>query len=312
MSANFDFSRVPSPVFVETGSYRGDGIRQALDAGYAKIHSIDISDHWIQHCCGRFAKEIATGQVTLWKGDSLAVLPDLVASLSQPATFWLDAHSHPHNTGAEKAGVNCPVYEEIAAIAASAIRNHTILIDDLRLITDPRSWGGHEVKLSGMIERLRAINPDYAFNFFHGLIAHDVLVARVDPTWHSDQDRLEALLLDPLSHSISAARQSLAWKPPRFMRYRFLVTRLLHRAGPAVMDFAEALHVAREAAVHWPQHAPAHELVSRAAFALGRQALMEGKSAAEMAFELRPSNPQIAKRLNQLASLAEQCWRIDA
>ncbi|WPL19116.1 hypothetical protein Thiowin_04222 [Thiorhodovibrio winogradskyi] len=210
MSASFDYRQVLSPSFVETGSYRGDGIAQALGAGFETVHSIEIADHWINHCRQRFAREIADGRLVLWQGDTLDVLPRVIAHLSRPATFWLDAHSHPHNTGTEKSAVNCPLYHELGAIAASPIRSHRVLIDDLRLITDPRSWGGHDVTFSGMLERLRAINSNYAFAFLDGLIEKDVLVARVETGMRTDQATLDAFLSDPLSQSIRSARSALA------------------------------------------------------------------------------------------------------
>ncbi|WPL19115.1 hypothetical protein Thiowin_04219 [Thiorhodovibrio winogradskyi] len=83
------------------------------------------------------------------------------------------------------------------------------------------------------------------------------------------------------------------------MRYRFLVTRLLYRANPASTDFAEAFAVAREATEHFPQHAPAWDLVARAGLALARQALTEGRHAAEAARRLEPNDRKISQRLMQ-------------
>ena len=39
-----NFKKYPNPVFVETGSLMGDGIQQALEAGFQKVISIELSE----------------------------------------------------------------------------------------------------------------------------------------------------------------------------------------------------------------------------------------------------------------------------
>ena len=51
----------PNEVFVETGSHRGDTIQRAINAGFSKIYSMDISETYIQFCRLRFKEEIASG-----------------------------------------------------------------------------------------------------------------------------------------------------------------------------------------------------------------------------------------------------------
>ena len=41
-------------VFIETGSYTGDGIFSALECGFSKIISIEISPKYYSLCCRRF------------------------------------------------------------------------------------------------------------------------------------------------------------------------------------------------------------------------------------------------------------------
>ena len=40
--------------FLETGAYLGDGIQQALHAGYEKIISIELSDYHFHLCSRKF------------------------------------------------------------------------------------------------------------------------------------------------------------------------------------------------------------------------------------------------------------------
>ncbi len=71
--------------------------------------------------------------VKLIQGDSAALLPDLLAGLSEPAGFWLDAHFSGGETA--RGDVDTPVVSELRAILGHPMRRHVILIDDARLFT---------------------------------------------------------------------------------------------------------------------------------------------------------------------------------
>jgi hypothetical protein len=61
----------PPKVFVETGTYRGDGVLNA----FREIHSIELSEEFAH-------------------GDSAPVLEKLSETLNEPTLFFLDAHNH--------------------------------------------------------------------------------------------------------------------------------------------------------------------------------------------------------------------------
>ncbi len=172
MVMRFSLAKYLNPIFIETGTFRGDGVQKALNAGFEKIYSIDVSPKFHQECSERFAQEIQKGQVELILGDSQYALQDLIKQIAQPATFWLDAHG-----GAK--GKNCPLYEELETIYKHPIKTHTILIDDIRLVHKSDAWGGHTVTVEGLIERLKKINSDYNIGFDKGQIEDDVLYAQV-------------------------------------------------------------------------------------------------------------------------------------
>ena len=44
------FALYPNRIFVETGSFNGDGIQAAIEAGFETIHSIELSEHYYNHC----------------------------------------------------------------------------------------------------------------------------------------------------------------------------------------------------------------------------------------------------------------------
>lgn len=76
-------------IFVESGSYRGDGIQNALDAGFEEIYSIELAPHLHEVCAKRFADN---PHVHLYLGDSSVVLKTILDEIYEPVTFWLDGH----------------------------------------------------------------------------------------------------------------------------------------------------------------------------------------------------------------------------
>lgn len=48
-----NFEKYPNPIWVETGSHHGDGIQQAIDAGFKELYSIELSHDLYLRCCGK-------------------------------------------------------------------------------------------------------------------------------------------------------------------------------------------------------------------------------------------------------------------
>ena len=86
------FRRFRRDVFVETGTLVGNGVWCALEAGFRRCYTIEIQPHQYQAACERFQHERAQGRVELLLGDSAQKLPEVIAQISEPALFWLDAH----------------------------------------------------------------------------------------------------------------------------------------------------------------------------------------------------------------------------
>jgi hypothetical protein len=157
------FAKFPNRVFIETGSLFGDGIQQALDEGFKCVYSIEILPELYEKCLERFKDR---PEVHMILGDSGKLLGALLLTIDEPVTFWLDAHN----------GVsNSRLLEELEAIKNHPIKNHTILIDDLR------DW---KIKRNGfdtqvLMNKLREINKDYKLTFEEGFKPNDVLVATI-------------------------------------------------------------------------------------------------------------------------------------
>ena len=164
MSANKGlFSKYPNPVFIETGSFEGDGIQQALDEGFKTVYSIEINTWWFFHCIDRFKDNPG---VRIIQGDSAIMLERLLKIINKPVTFWLDGH-----VGAD----STPLLKELEIIKNHTIKTHTILIDDLR------DWNikHHTFDTEILKTKLLEINPNYTFILEDGYAPKDILVARI-------------------------------------------------------------------------------------------------------------------------------------
>ena len=83
------FEKYVNPIFVETGTYKGDSVQEALDVGFKKVYTIELDDGRYEKCVKRFANN---PNVHLYHGDTLEILPKVLELVDERATFWLDAH----------------------------------------------------------------------------------------------------------------------------------------------------------------------------------------------------------------------------
>jgi hypothetical protein len=167
------FNLFPNKYFIESGSYMGEGIQAALDAGFKNIFSIEITEKYYKHCTNRFRNR---PEVRLIFGDVVDKLPEVISNINEPITFWLDGHWDVGATDETRGIFDFPVCKELEIIATHPIKTHTILIDDIRLLD--HEW---DVKLEDVIKGVLKINPNYTIYYEDGLEnrINDVLVARM-------------------------------------------------------------------------------------------------------------------------------------
>ena len=114
--------------YIETGTYLGAGIKTVLKGGYDHIHSIELSEKWYAYNVEQY-KDV--GSVKMHLGDSKIVLSELLNSIREPVTIYLDAHysGSPTAFGDEET----PLLHELE-ILKNREYDDIIIVDDCRLI----------------------------------------------------------------------------------------------------------------------------------------------------------------------------------
>lgn len=163
--------KYPNKNFVETGTADGDGALLASSI-FDCVYSIEIDSKMQERNRNRLMQQIVEGKIILITGDSGLSLQKLIPALTEPTTFWLDAHFEKRQ---ESMRSWCPLYEELEIIGKSPIKNHTIMIDDMRVVG--RSLWGKKVIRNEIINRIMAINKDYRIVYEDNTMAeNDVMV----------------------------------------------------------------------------------------------------------------------------------------
>ena len=138
-------------VLVETGTYLGDMV-EAQENNFKRIISIELDQHLYERAKRKFRKK---SNITIYRGDSSKVLPQILTTITENTIFWLDGHYSEGFTA--KGDKETPIYEELEAIFQDSTHDHILLIDDARLFTGERDYPTIE-ELSDFI---RGKNKDY-------------------------------------------------------------------------------------------------------------------------------------------------------
>jgi hypothetical protein len=116
-------------VLVETGTFYADTVR-GLRKEFRQIYSIELDEHLYRLAAARCKRQ---ANAVLLQGDSSVRVPEVLARLTSPALFWLDAHFSGGDTA--QGSVDTPVHAELIAILEDH-RSHIVLIDDMRLFAN--------------------------------------------------------------------------------------------------------------------------------------------------------------------------------
>jgi hypothetical protein len=137
-------------MLVETGTFYGD-TSFALRNDFDRIVTIELDRALYERASGRLK---AYPHITLLQGDSGKLITRVLAEVSEPVLFWLDAHYSGGFTA--RGDLDSPIFAELDAILTHSIRNHVILIDDARDFT---GQGGYPT-LPRLHEYVQAKRPD--------------------------------------------------------------------------------------------------------------------------------------------------------
>jgi hypothetical protein len=147
-------------VLVETGTCLGDMVYALRDV-FSEIHSIELDEALYRRARNRLA---GLQHVSLTLGDSVRVLPGIVAALRRPCLFWLDAH---YSGGATARGeIETPVAQELQCILRDCRVRHVILIDDAREFTGNRDYPTLD-EVRSLVQQRR---PGWAVEVEHDII----------------------------------------------------------------------------------------------------------------------------------------------
>jgi hypothetical protein len=173
---NNQLSEYINDVFFETGTYLGHAARSAADLGFKKVITVELQERLYLE-----SKELSKDypQIEFYLGDSPQVMKEILPTIDRRITFWLDAHIDGGNyvPGLTPEIRQCPLYEELDFLKTLSRNDHTIIIDDMRII-GVLGWGIGTYK-DELIRKLKEINPDYEISFIDGCEPNDILVAKI-------------------------------------------------------------------------------------------------------------------------------------
>jgi hypothetical protein len=112
-------------ILIETGTYYGEMVA-AMKSRFDRIDSIEMDPHLAARAAREFSR---APHIHILQGDSKRVLPELIATLTQPALFWLDAGYYGWSGlqgDQQRLGV------ELDSILRHPVQSHVILMDDAR------------------------------------------------------------------------------------------------------------------------------------------------------------------------------------
>ena len=149
--------------FIETGTHLGETvIFMASNFPYDKIHSVEISDYYINFINENFQKvardrNIDVSRVKIWKGDSVNVLPSILSESEGRSLFWLDAHCSGGDTN-KGDDYDCTILKELELIKSSSVKDNVIVIDDMSACRDGST---DYPAISRISELILSINENY-------------------------------------------------------------------------------------------------------------------------------------------------------
>ncbi|MBK8782830.1 MAG: hypothetical protein IPO22_13715 [Anaerolineales bacterium] len=114
------------PVFIETGTYRGETIFK-MEPFFDSLHTIEINEKFFNNC----KEQYKGSKIAFHLGNSSEVLPQIISTVKENVIFFLDGHWSSQETG--RGDKDVPLLEELDSINVQSGGKALIIIDDYRL-----------------------------------------------------------------------------------------------------------------------------------------------------------------------------------
>ena len=179
MPINFNLEKYKNDVYIETGLFHGESLEKALSSGFKVCHSIEINPLYYNRGLEKFNTSNYQNISVIHLGSTLDILPKILEELDVTATFFLDAHdlTYPGIPDYPEEH-SSPILKELLYIANHKIKDHTIIIDDLRMFEERSGWASNsDFSIEDIVTFLKKVNPNYEIIFESGYRENDVLVA---------------------------------------------------------------------------------------------------------------------------------------
>lgn len=172
----FSYFSPYSSTLVETGTYLGDGVSRALQAGFKKVFSCEINAELVERARGIF--DVNTVEIV--HAPSEKALAIFLEKMNSRAVFFLDGHAMPESETSTVFGSSSlvdgvsedpqtfsPLMVELGLISKHARKDHIILIDDRQCFD---TWMFDFLKEDTVKQFVRSINPNYQFSYFDNVL----------------------------------------------------------------------------------------------------------------------------------------------
>lgn len=168
------------PVFFETGTNMGHGVRRAVECGFKKVISVDIEEKYYELAKQEFTKDkYPDVDFKFALGNSADLVWPLISEVTEGIVFWLDGHGCGKN----------PLHKELEAIGKHPIKNHIIMIDDVRMMGEDSeytkslkldwAWGKETAK-DKIAESVLKVNKNYNISYLDSpMMKNDIMLAQI-------------------------------------------------------------------------------------------------------------------------------------
>ena len=145
---------------IETGTFRGDMVNAQKET-FSKIFSVELDKKLAEKAKRKFAEY---NHISIFQGDSVELLPEIMGQITGPCLFWLDAH---YSGGITARGdEDTPIIQELNYIFDNSNKDHVILIDDARHFIGQSDYPTIEQLKEQVLEK----HPDWVFEVKHDII----------------------------------------------------------------------------------------------------------------------------------------------